>query len=223
MKWRMLGWTLVVACLLTSCVTPPTGDAATTFVQACWIPYMEMDALYRAGDAAAVQEAIRARLRRAADEGFDTVYVHVRANSDAYYASQVFAPTDSTAALLKTGFDPLACFVETGHEYGLSVHAWVNPYRIGADRTRARSQDVFETGGRLYYVPSSAAVRRLVVDGVRELAEHYDIDGVQFDDYFYPDGAVGREVAAFEREAFAAATGSLEDWRRAQVSASFTT
>lgn len=222
---RVSGWACaLLMMLLPSCeatVPPPTSKTeSAVFVQAFWMPYMEMDALYALGKVSLVQEAIRTRLCSAVDEGFNTVYVHVRANSDAYYASTVFTPTDGTAALLAQGFDPFAYMVEVGHESGLAVHAWVNPYRIGVDRTRARADEVFEAGGCFYYDPSAAAVRRLVVDGVRELVETYDVDGVQFDDYFYPEGAVETETAApFESEAFAAATGTLGDWRRANVSA----
>ncbi len=194
----------------------------TQAVRAIWIPYMEVERLL--ADPALAKEAIAACLQDCADRGANTVYFHVRANSDAYYDSDVYTPTASTAALLASGIDPLAVAVQEAHSLGLSIHAWVNPYRIGIDPSRAVTQDTFLFNERYYYIPTADSTHATVVSGVKELVERYAIDGVQFDDYFYPAGAVSAQTpAAFEADAFAAyrqAGGGLSvgDWRRAQVS-----
>ena len=189
--------------------TPSDDRLAEEPIRAVWIPYMEVESLLSSADPTA---AIRACVRDCADRGI---------NSDAYYPSSTYTPTASTTA---SGIDPLGIALEEAHRLGLSLHAWVNPYRIGADAARAKSEDVFEYNGRWYYVPTSDSVHALVLDGVRELVERYDIDGVQFDDYFYPVGAVDVTMpASFEQAdyaAYTAAGGTLAvgDWRRAAVS-----
>ena len=198
--------------------TPSDDPPAEETVRAVWIPYMEVENLLTSTDPAA---AIRSCVRDCAGRGINTLYFHVRANSDAYYPSSVYTPTASTVS---AGIDPLAVALEEAHRLGLSLHAWVNPYRIGVDAARAESEDVFEYNGRWYYIPTADSTHTLVVDGVRELVEGYDIDGVQFDDYFYPVGAVEATApAAFEQADYAAytvsgGTLSVGDWRRAAVS-----
>ncbi len=203
--------------------TPSTTE--TAFVRAFWIPYMQVETLLSSGEPQACRAALAACFADVAATGANTVYFHVRANSDAYYDAAVFPPHPTTAALLAQGFDPLACAVEEAHAVGLKLHAWINPYRIGTDVSRARAQAVFSHGERWYYAPHDAAAQALIVDGVREIVQKYAVDGVQFDDYFYPSGAVDTQTpAAFEKDAFAAYTQSggrltVGDWRRAHVSA----
>ena len=220
---KRLAILLALFLLLTGCggqtaVEMPPEDPSAEEVRAVWIPYMEVEELLANADPA---EAIRACVRDCADRGINTLYVHVRANSDAYYLSSVYTPTASTAA---SGIDPLAVALEEAHRLGLSLHAWVNPYRIGVDAARAKSEDIFEYDGRWYYVPTAESTHALVVSGVRELVDRYEIDGVQFDDYFYPVGAVETaSPAAFEQAGYAAYTAaggtcSVGDWRRAAVS-----
>ncbi|MBE6764136.1 MAG: hypothetical protein E7553_07315 [Ruminococcaceae bacterium] len=217
---KHLIWLIIAAFLLAGCgrqAVPPIAPPDET-VRAVWIPYMEMEGLLASDDPAA---AVRACVRDCAARGINTLYLHVRANSDAYYPSSVYPQTASTEA---SGIDPLAVALEEAHRLGLSLHAWINPYRIGKDVTNARSQDVFCYEERWYYVPTAQSTHDLVVSGVRELTERYDIDGVQFDDYFYPVGAVEDAAPSpFEQETFAAyqaAGGALTvaDWRRAAVS-----
>ncbi len=225
---KMLGLCCAVSLILCGCVvstlpkeesiTPPTQTA--TEIRAVWVPYMEVRALLQSGEPTAAREAIATLMQDCVDRGINTVYFHARAHSDAYYASEVFAPHPVAQTLLSQGFDPLSAAVEEGHARGLQVHAWVNPYRIGENAAFARCEDVFAYNERYYYVPTSTATQTLIVDGVRELVQGYAIDGVQFDDYFYPEGAVEADiVAAFEHELVPEEGESIADARRNAVSA----
>ncbi|MBQ9414438.1 MAG: family 10 glycosylhydrolase [Clostridia bacterium] len=218
---------LLALLTLTGCAMPKTlapEPVQADAIRAMWVPYMEVEALLGGGVDAA-QKAIAACMDDLADRGVNTVYWHVRANADAYYASEQFPLSAGTAALVGAGLDPLSCAIEEAHARGIVLHAWVNPYRVGPDRARARCDDLMEADGRYYYVPTSAAAQAIIFDGVRELIEGYDVDGVQFDDYFYPAGAVPDDAPAdFEAADFAAyqargGTKTLPDWRRAEVSA----
>ncbi|MEA4849004.1 MAG: family 10 glycosylhydrolase, partial [Clostridiaceae bacterium] len=73
---------------------------------------------------------------------------------------------------------------------------------------------VKHTDGNLYYNPGIPEVRKLVIDGVLEIIENYDIDGIHLDDYFYP-GKDFNDKAAYAK--YGTAYGNIDDWRRANV------
>jgi uncharacterized lipoprotein YddW (UPF0748 family) len=126
------------------------------------------------------------------------------------------------------GYDPLAFLVEEAHARGLKFHAWFNPFRVSkqADRAKlvpehpARQHPdwVFEYGGQLYYDPGEPAVREFVTQVVMDVAQRYAIDGVHFDDYFYPYPVQGEQLPDTETfAAHGAGVGNVGDWRRQNV------
>ena len=206
----------------TTATTKPA--AATSEMRAVWMAFSDIGALIGNKSVADAQKALDAAMKQIADFGLNTVIFHVRANSDAYYPSKLFKPAKSVKSQIDAGFDPLAYAITAAHKNGLKLHAWVNPYRIGADASYAACDDTFTYNNRHYYIPTSVEAQALILNGVRELMA-YDIDGVQFDDYFYPAGACRETTAAsFEADAYAAyraagGTGTVGDWRRANVNA----
>mgnify|MGYP002509737089 FL=1 len=173
-------------------------------------------------------------LRRQADEildgadeyGFNTVFLQVRPCSDALYRSDIYPwskyLTGQYGAAPDSDFDPLAYWVEEAHERGLELHAWINPYQATrsenelenlADRSPAvlHPEWLIEYGGRYYFDPALPEVRQMVIDGAVELVEHYDIDGIHMDDYFYPGSEVG-DAASYA--AYGADFPDIGDWRR---------
>lgn len=188
--------------------------------RAFWVPYMEVETMLKSGDVATAKAAIDACMQDCADRGTNVVYFHVRANSDAYYQSSLFNYNWRAKPLINAGFDPLSYAIQSAHAKGMELHAWVNPYRIGSSDTNAKLTATFYKGNKYYYIPNDASVQELVVGGVRELVENYDIDGIQFDDYFYPTGLMNETAAEdFEADDYAA-TGngmSIGDWRRNAV------
>lgn len=182
-------------------------------------------------DADTLRAECRTALDRIAASGANTVYFQVRPSCDALYCSQLFpwsryltgtcgtAPSDS--------FDPLAYWVEQAHARNLRLEAWVNPYRICAganaqsdfdalpDSSPAKQHPewVVSCDGGYYFNPGIAEVRQLICDGVSEIVSKYAVDGIQFDDYFYPS-------TQFDDAAVYRASGSnlpLADWRRDNV------
>lgn len=127
------------------------------------------------------EAAVAAAMATCAAQGINTVFFHVRAHGDAYFPSTVWKRVTAK------DIDLLATAVEEAHKRGLALHAWVNPYRIGAQKPTDGLLS-FGKNGTWYYAPSDPAVRQSVLDGVREILERYDVDGVHFDDYFYPAG-----------------------------------
>ncbi len=151
---------------------------------------------------------IRKRFNNCVNNNFNTVFVHVRMFSDAMYNSDYFPWSQYSSGKIgkNPGFDPLAIMVEEAHKRNLKIHAWINPYRITKDTTRNSAlaknsyaykwrnskspslrRNVLNYDGRLYFNPSKPAVRNLITNGVKEIVKFYDVDGIHFDDYFYPN------------------------------------
>ncbi len=174
-------------------------------------------------------------LDRAEKVGFNTIYLQVRPTADAFYKSDIFPwskyLTGKEATAPQNGFDPLAFWVEQAHARGIELHAWLNPYRITKrkDGEAAYTTDmlsanhparlhpdwVVSSGGNLYFDPALPQVQNLIVQGVSEIIENYDVDGIHFDDYFYPS-------VDFDDQASYQMYGNgadKDDWRRANVNA----
>ncbi len=220
---RKLVLVFCVVCLLCGCaphakeqetLPPLTQHTPVDDMRGIWLSYLELDPAFAGADVSDAKAYIDSVMETCARDGLNTVFFHVRAMGDAYYRSAVFPPADSVKALLDSGFDPLAYAVQAAHARDIALHAWVNPYRLGADRTKAVCEDVYEFEGNFYYVPTAATVQRCILDGVRELVRNYEVDGVQYDDYFYPAG-LPQTALGFETPP---ASLSVTEWRAKAVS-----
>lgn len=201
---------------------PSTDDE----MRGAWVSYIELDALFkRCTTPAQARQALDEMMESLASFQINTVFFHVRANSDAYYDSALFSPASSVKKLINAGFDPLSYAITAAHTQGIRLHAWVNPYRVGKQTAYLVDgvPTLTDSAGRYYYVPTSAAAQTLILDGIRELLTRYAVDGVQYDDYFYPDSLLKEgTVYSFESadyEAYRQSGGTLTvgDWRRAGV------
>ena len=205
----------------------PAAPAAGEY-RAMWVSYLEWESFDFSGE-----EAFRAgadeMMQNCAELGLNTVIAQVRPFADALYQSEVFPWSHLCAGAQgqDPGFDPLAILVESAHAHGLQLEAWLNPYRIRLNATRPgelaadnpaniHPEGVKEAGEGLYFDPSSAGAQQLIVEGVREIVKNYQVDGIHFDDYFYPT-----TDPAFDAAEYAAAGSglSLDEWRRQNVDA----
>ena len=165
--------------------------------------------------------------------GMNAIFCHVHSHSDAYYPSSVL-PTSKF--LPGNGrFDALQYMIDSAHRHGLRFHAWFNPYRVTGYQMKwsdvpagsivkqwyaSCNRNVLLFDGNYYLNPAQPAVRDLVVSSIREVLTKYAIDGVQFDDYFYPD--LGKDAATnFDYPEYQLYSGnaSITEWRKANVSA----
>ena len=131
--------------------------------------------------------------------GINTVFVQVRPKADALYASSINPWSDVLTGVQgkNPGYDPMAFMIEETHKRGMEFHAWLNPYRVtttGTDLTalstnhpaRLNPSWIFSYNNALYYNPELEEVKQHIVDTVKEIVTYYDVDGIHFDDYFYP-------------------------------------
>ena len=132
-------------------------------------------------------------------------------------------------------YDPLAFAIAEAHQRGLELHAWFNPFRalhpqakspVAVNHiSRIHPEFVRRYGDQLWLDPGEPAVRAYVLRVVMDVVRRYDVDGVQFDDYFYPypeKNAAGRELefpddATWKKYGLASGLFNRDDWRRANV------
>ena len=207
----------------------PTATAEPTAAapyRAVWVSYLEWQQVdfstpeTFSDDIAVILDNIR-------DLGATVVLAQVRPFGDALYPSSYypFSHLCTGQQGRDPGYDPLALLVQAAHDRGLALEAWVNPYRIqtglipalcGASPAKLHPDWVKYTDTGAYLDPANTAVRQYIADAVGELCANYDVDGIHFDDYFYPT-----TDPAFDAADYAASGTALtqDDWRRENVNA----
>lgn len=207
---------------------PPAADPEDE-VRAVWLSYLELGPLLSGKSESAFTAGIGRVMDNIRGLGLNTVYAQVRPFGDALYYSDYFPSsylfTGAEGEIGSQPYDALEIMVQAAHSRGLRIEAWLNPYRVrtsglalSADnpaREMLDTGDALRYDGGIYYNPGSPAARELILDGVREIIQNYDVDGIHFDDYFYPPNA----SPSFDAETYAEAdtSKSLAAWRREQV------
>lgn len=182
---KFISWLLTAVLVFTAafgCMALTTGQAGAatrkTEVRGIWFSFCDFKTLglYNKSEKTFTRNLDKA-LNRAKYQGCNTIYWHARAFDDATWKSRTFkasAYLTSKASTKKTAsrvysYDPLKIVVREGHERGLKVHAWLNPYRITYSR---------------FLNPKSKRSTSRINRAVNEL-KAYSLDGIHFDDYFY--------------------------------------
>ncbi len=174
-------------------------------------------------------------LDRARELGLNAVILQVSPTADAFYRSdrQPWSAWLTGRLGKDPGFDPLRFAIAEAHKRGLKLHAWLNPYRVAMDASAESRRALADTpagapksvyrihpewvgvaAGRLVLDPGVPAARRWIGEIAAEVVRKYDVDGVQFDDYFYYETPTSPldDAATFRR--YGAGFKSKADWRR---------
>lgn len=161
----------------------------------------------------------------------NSVCLQVRPMADALYKSS-YEPWSSYLTGTRgqdPGWDPLAFAVEECHKRGLEINAWVNPYRFSnssgndcntaIDKQLKNSGILMQVGNRIVFNPALKASRDHLLKVCKEMIQNYDIDGIIFDDYFYPGGGTPEDSSAPDYQLYTQSNSgmSIGDWRRANV------
>lgn len=173
--------------------------------------------------------AIISRLDSLKAAGINAVIFQVRPQADAFYASKI-EPwsrylTDGGKAPVPF-WDPLAFIIDEAHQRGMELHAWLNPYRItaGAKQVPERGhialkhpERTIRYDGKLYFDPALPQNRQYIASVVDDIVARYDIDGIHFDDYFYPYPVKGKPFP--DDASYSKYGGGMarDDWRRHNV------
>ena len=171
------------------------------------------------------------------NRGMNAIFCHVHSHSDSYGQKLKSFPLSKFMVTKDSNpnFDPLEYMIESAHKHGLSFHAWVNPYRVTNSMMRdipegsivkqwmndpSKQRNVLLHEGNYYLNPSSVEVRNYLVNSISEICKNYAVDGVQFDDYFYPSLNDSDSAKSFDKSEYDTSGSSLgiTQWRRENVS-----
>jgi uncharacterized lipoprotein YddW (UPF0748 family)/predicted transcriptional regulator len=168
--------------------------------------------------------------------GLNAMVVQVRPAADAFFASP-YEPwsewlTGVQGKAPDPYYDPLTWMIEETHRRGMEFHAWCNPYRavktigrssVAADHISRKHPSWFvRFENTLYFDPGNKEVQQYVTMVIRDLVRRYDIDGLHFDDYFYPydiveNGPPGKDFPDNPSYVRYGGGMSIGDWRRSNV------
>lgn len=157
-----------------------------------------------------------------------SVFFQVRGMGDVMYQSSLepWSSFVSDKRGVSPGWDPLKFVVEECHNRGLECYAWVNPFRWSSgtdynseyDRRWKERGWLLSFGKYTVFNPGLEEVRNHVVDICREIITGYEVDGLVFDDYFYPNRIPETNAAPdYGLWQESAPWMSFGDWRRANV------
>ena len=193
------------------------------YLKGVWLPYYEIGEIFSSLNETQATQKLDEMFKELSDMGFNTVFFHTRAFCDALYTSSLFPASIYAPA----SCDLLKIAVKQAHKYKLSIHAWVNPYRVALgknlseldDSSPAKSLYLKDKSNLIiikkdiYLNPASTAAQRLILDGIREIIENYDVDGVHFDDYFYPSASASVDKSLYAKYKNSSGKLSLGEWR----------
>ena len=174
------------------------------------------------------QIEFRALLDSLDKANINAVFVQVRPAADALYPSKLNPWSEFLCG--KQGrapepyYDPLEFMIRECRERCIEFHAWFNPFRavcnvdfsdISADHiSRQMPEWVFQYGQTVYLNPGLEAAREHFIHSVIEVVKNYDIDGVHFDDYYYPYTITGENIPDAHLRS---SEHDPEDWRRENI------
>lgn len=196
-----------------------------------WLSYYEVGDMLKSSKG--LQNELDNMIINCKEIGVEEVYIHVRSHCDSIFLSDYF-PLNDNAKIYD--YDVFEYMISEFHKNSISVYAWINPYRVSTesedinalnkessaykwltDDLPDNDTNVCLSNG-IYLNPASEEVQLLIINGVKEIAEKYDVDGVVLDDYFYP--TTDRNFDAMSYESYKSITQkplTLENWRRTNV------
>lgn len=193
-------------------------------------------------DVESYKEYLVKMVENIASYNMNTIIFQVRPTNDAYYKSKLnpWSKFITGEEGKDPGFDVLEFVINEAKKYGIQVHAWMNPYRVGMkplqemglskeqyletlapnNYARLHPEDTTVDGlNKVILKPASDSVIKFVADTIMEVVDNYDVTGVHIDDYFYPYAKIPYEE---EKEDYELALKNnpeltFDDWRRNNV------
>jgi len=170
-------------------------------IRSVFISYIELNKYIKGNSKDISKKNIKEIINNIKKIKCNTIILQVRANCDAIYKSKLYP--SSMNIVLNEGdksYDVLDLFIKESHKKKVKVIAWINPYRIRTTNDittiskyspayKYLNTDTIYINNGIYFNPSKKEVEDLIVEGVEEVL-NYKIDGLLFDDYFYPDNKI---------------------------------
>lgn len=172
-------------------------------VRGVFISYIDYG-MFRNKTATEVKNFIYDMVNNISDFGFNAIVLEVSPFSDAIYPSSIYL--SSSVVVLKEGdslpVDILGYFIDVSSKKGIDVFAWFNPYRIRSTNDMSSinensyyykwfgTDNIEVSDDGIYLNPASYEVIDYITSGLKEVVSNYDVKGVLFDDYFYPNKTI---------------------------------
>ncbi|MCQ2478832.1 MAG: family 10 glycosylhydrolase, partial [Clostridia bacterium] len=231
---RAIALLLCLLLFLCSCRAQDEQNGETAAEQSgeihgVWISYNEVDAMLSRG----FKEDFKTVISNCKTLKITDIFLHTVPFGNTLYKSEIYPQNEKASAL---DFDVLKYAVSECHKNRMRLHAWINPYRVSTalhdvdslpqnsaayiwthDDIKDNDKNVCICDG-IYLNPAESDVRALIIDVVREITLNYGVDGIHFDDYFYPT-----TDETFDKESYNAYLTeseipiSLADFRRSCV------
>ena len=223
---------LAAAALLLATLAGQAADPPKREFRSIWMAAMGIDWPYKydIGDETKSKAAFIEYVETFKRHRFNGICVQVRPLADALYRSSLepWSASVSGTRGVDPGWDPLAFAVEECHKRGMEIYAWINPFRInntGGQYSTDFDKEWREKGWELksgnwtIFNPALPEARQHCYDVIREIYTNYAIDGVIFDDYFYPGDHLTEGSSAGDYKLWQDAKSglSIADWRRRNV------
>ena len=192
-------------------------------IKAMWLSCYELSPMFEKGTEESFYTGMTEVFEVCKAHGINTLFVQVRPFCDAIYPSEIFDWSEYARSSNGSvpNFDPLEIILTLAESYSIAVHAWINPYRVSYDpeyiAPEATQGFAVSCGAGVYLDPSSVDAQCFVLDGVREILEHYDVDGIHIDDYFYPQTEDNFDEKSYSEYRENGGKLSKNNWRRENV------
>lgn len=213
------------------------GIAPKRELRGVWIStHISLDWPNRLDTPAQQQAKLRTILDHNKATGMNAAFLQVRSQSDALYPSNLepwsYYLTGQQGSAPAPSWDPLQFAIDETRKRGMEFHAWINPYRAVATATnqgntamyaanhvsRAHPEWLLQVGNVKILNPGLPAVRDHVVNVIMDIVNRYDVDGIHFDDYFYPSGTIlDDEAYHADPRGFPDTPAGRADWRRDNI------
>ena len=224
---------LLVALAVTAGLSANAEEAIKREMRAAWVATVyRIDWPTSVNNASAQKAELNAYLDNLQAQNFNAIFLQVRTMCDAFYQSS-YEPWSSYLTGTRgkhPGYDPLEYAVQQCHARGIQCHAWINPYRwsTGTNWNTPQDQELKDAGMLLSYTngsttytilnPGLPETRQRIVNVIKEIITNYDVDGIIFDDYFYPNGIPTNSSAGdYKLWNDSGVDMTLADWRRNNV------
>lgn len=176
---------------------------------------------------------MRRMLDKLQEANINAIVIQIRPTADSFYPS-AFEPwsyylTGKNGQPPYPFYDPLQFIIQEAHQRCMEVHVWLNPYRVTNASNQINKLDknhiyyknrdlIVKYGDKYYFDPGLDETRAFLNNVVKDIVERYDIDGIHFDDYFYPY-PIGNKSFPDDKSFREYPRGftSKADWRRNNV------
>ncbi len=202
--------------------------------RAMWVSNVVNIDLPTVEDIVTYQKKIKEMIKTCIAYNINAIIFQVRTTNDAFYESELnpYSRFFTGKEGIKPPFDVMKWIIEETKKHNIEFHAWCNPYRVSSngnlsieeylktcdDLNFAKKHPeylVLDKSGKLILNPGIKEVKEFIIDSMAEIVENYDVDGIHFDDYFYPYSGLHEtynDDVQYENQ-----TLSIGDFRRQNV------